>query len=226
MAEATELTGLAPKETHPVTEFGTALTGFADQIDVLAGKETNFTHRQMWLALGSEAVVGAAAIAAVGAFHIGGNVINPEDILAPLMEKMKYTGTVTDGTTEDWRYWLMAEKGEVTARHQGWKYVQNVGEFARGLITGGIKDETGKSVFLLNNETTANVINLLGQLSKLEGTRDQLRNLFLLGGVGSALIAALQAKAGEKVKFSAPIGKIPAVLPAIANVMRGVGKLF
>ena len=40
------------------------------------------------------------------------------------------------------------------------------------------------------------------------------------------MVAALQAKAGEKVKVSAPVGKVPAVLPTIANVMRGIGELF
>ena len=40
----------------------------------------------------------------------------------------------------------------------------------------------------------------------------------MLSGVGSVVYAALQAKANEKVKVSAPIGKIPGVLPAMALV--------
>ena len=208
---------ITSKEVGPTTKFGTALVGFADRMDALATKETNLTHKQLWLALGMEAVVGAIAIGAVGS----GNEVSSKDIIFGLMEKMKYTGTVTG---QDWG--IRMQEGQWNA-HFGWSFSDmKIGDFARALIEGSFKDGTGRSVFLLNNESTAAVVKQLDQLGDLEGKRDQLRNLFLLGGVGSAVFATLQAKGGEKVKVSAPVGKIPAVLPAIANVMRGLGKLF
>ena len=101
-----------------------------------------------------------------------------------------------------------------------------IGDFARFLIEGGFKDETGKSIFLLDSGATVDIIKQLDQLADFESKRDQLRDLFALGGVGSMVVAALQAKAGEKVKVSAPVGRIPAVLPTIAKVINGVGELF
>lgn len=205
------------KEAGPTTRFGTALVGFADRMDTLAGKETDLTHKQLWLALGTEAVVGAVAIAAVGS----GAEVSSKDIVFDLMEKIRYTGTVTGN---DWR--IQMQEGQWIAHSGRWFPDMEIGKFAKTLIEGGFKDETGKSVFLLSNETTANLAKQLDQLGNLEGKRDQLGNLFLLGGVGSAVMAGLQAKAGEQVKVSAPVGKVPAVLPTIANVMRGIGKLF
>jgi len=66
------------------------LVSFADRMDTVAGKETSLTHKQLWLALGTEAVVGAVAIANVGS----GNEVNSKEIIWNLMEKMKYTGCV------------------------------------------------------------------------------------------------------------------------------------
>jgi len=98
----------------------------------------------------------------------------------------------------------------------------------RDLIEGahGISDSSGKPLFQLGGESLETLADKFEQLRAFEGKRDQLRNLFLLGGVGSAVVAALHTKAGEKVKVSAPVGKMPAVLPTIANVMRGIGELF
>ena len=211
-----ESTGTINKEAGPTTKFGTALVSFADRMDALAGKETNLTHKQLWLALGTEAVVGAVAIALVGS----GEEINTEVIRSSLIERMKYSGTVNG------QEWVIARPGEQRFSW-GWGFLDmKIGDFARTLIEGGFKDSTGKSIFLLNDESTANIVQQLDQLTNLEDKRDQLRNLFLLGGIGSVVGAALQAKANEKVKVSAPVGKVPAVMPAIANVMRGIGKLF
>ena len=213
----TENIAITSKEVGPTTNFGAALVGFADRMDALATKETNLTHRQLWLALGTEAVVGAIAIGAVGS----GSEVSSKDIVFGIMEKMNYTGTVTG---QDWG--IRMQEGQWNS-HSGWGFPDmKVGDFARTLIEGGFKNKAGKSVFLLNNESTANIVKQLNQLGDFEGKIDQLRNLFLLGGVGSAVVAALQAKAGERVKVSAPVGKIPAVLPTIANVMKGIGKMF
>lgn len=213
----TEKMAVASKETGPTTKFGTALVGFADQMDALAGKETNLTHRQMWLAIGTEAVIGATAIALVGS-----SKVSSEAIVYGLMEKMKYTGIV-----DNWPDWgRMSIEGEQMMTLGSPKPDMKLVEVARALVEGGFKDEFGTPVYLLGNESTKEIIRALGQFRVFENKREQIKDLFLLGGVGSAVIAALHSKAGEKVKVSAPVGKMPAVLPTIANVMRGIGKLF
>jgi len=116
----------------------------------------------------------------------------------------------------------MKEGVEMSSSGQGWYgdagCEMNIGDFARKLIEGGFRGETGKSVLLLTKESTANIVKQLDELGDLENKKDQLKNLFMLSGVGSVVYAALQAKANEKVKVSAPIGKIPGVLPAMALV--------
>lgn len=223
MAEATDIIQPTKAETdNPTTKFGQALVDFAQRVDELADKETNMTHKQMWLALGAEAVVGATAVALVGSGH----QIDSFQTIKQMMEQSGHTGLVWWGQSVDDRSIVRSVEGVIKGSLPSGDPNMKIGDFARALIEGGFKDPDGKPVFLLSQEASAKVSSLLKNLGNLEGARDKIRDILILGGVGSAVFAGLQSKASEKVKVSAPIGKIPAVLPMIASTMRGLSKLF
>jgi len=217
----TEKMAVASNETGPTTKFGTALVGFADRMDALASKETNLTHRQMWLALGTEAVIGGLVIAGAKSGYEG----TPVHALYQLLEKIEHAktaaGTASSVTMEGgrilhltfggWTEMVTSSDGEIT-----------LGQFTRDLLEGarGISDSSGKPLFQLGGESLETLAEKFEQLRAFEGKRDQLRNLFLLAGAGSAIVAAIQVKAGGKVRVSSTI------MPAIAGVVRGIGELF
>ena len=223
----TEKMAVASKEPGPTTKFGTALVGFADRMDALASKETNLTHRQMWLAICTEAVIGGLVIAGAKSGYEDTPVLAVYQLLEKIEHAKTAAGTATSVTMEGGKVLHLPFGGwtEMVPSADGGI---SLGQFTRDLIEGahGISDSSGKPLFQLGGESLETLADKFEQLRAFEGKRDQLRNLFLLGGVGSVMVAALQAKAGEKVKVSAPVGKVPAVLPTIANVMRGIGELF
>lgn len=231
MAEATNTKEPVATTDNPKTRFGRALVDFAQKFDELANRETNVTHKQMWVALGTEAVMGATAVAFVGSGH----QINSFLKIQELMMETGHSGSIfwhqeSERLGPDLYARVKATEGVIEDSYYSWGADLNmkVGDFARALIEGGFKDspDGSRPVFLLSQEASARVSSLLKDLGDLEGARDKIRDILLLAGVGSVVIAGLQSKANEKVKVSAPTGKIPAVLPMIASTMRGLSKLF
>jgi len=217
MTEATDIIQPKAETDNPTTKFGRALVSFAQKFDELANRETNVTHKQMWLALGTEAVVGATAVALIGS---GGNTdINPYNAYHSFYKLMAGNHPHPPINTVEYVNWVDSWWGA-----QGMDYNMKVKDLAER-ITGTLAG-SDPSRSILSPEKVEEINSYLRNLNRLEGIRDQTRDVVLLAGVGSIFAAWLQNKASEKVKISAPTGKIPAVLPMIASTMRSLSKLF
>lgn len=205
----------APKE--PATKFGKSLVSFALTVENFANIETNKTHGDMCKALGTEAIVGAVAIASLGSGH----EIDSLHVVESIMEKTKHVGRVfseqpnidafkTDGQREIDKYF----------NYMG-RYDVKLDDFARSLIQGDFKDSSGKPVYLLDQKETGEVAKLLDQLNSLENIRDKWTEFMALTAVGSAMIlTTAKEKANEKLKYSTT------VLPLASKAIKAIGNLF
>jgi len=215
-----ETSNVAETIETPKTRFGQALTGFASRLDELSSKETSLVHGQLWFAIGTEALIGAATVAMVGSGH------NPEVSSMDMVRNILGGSMPTDGSIhhgsnvmDDPQYWSIWKDGNWSGE-TGWGFPDmKLKDFAEHLIRGGFTNQYGKPVYLLNGEQTSNISSALEDLTKLESKRDLIRNVLALSGIGF-LASNVKRKSMERVSIST------SVLPGIALGIKKIGEML
>ncbi|RLC34264.1 hypothetical protein DRH14_03340 [Candidatus Shapirobacteria bacterium] len=189
------------------TRLGQALYGLGERIDEIANRETNLSHRQVWLGTGALALIGAYGIAEWEAAKFSGEEIRLYFTDSPgfkALGKQSY---------ELWEKWYNYTNNAET----------NVGGLAEAITRGDLIAD-GKT--FLSPEGTANITSNLLELAKIKQVPRFLEGMLLLVTASAGIVNVLSTKAKKPVKISGPVGKFPGVLPGLAKFSKALAEML
>lgn len=186
-----------------LSETGKWLVGIGRKLDEVGGKETKFSHSDMWKAFAAETIL------VLGGGLLYAHGCNPEVYLDPLIDQLAKGG------------YYQIDLGEGANRGMFAPAEQLARNFIEGAVSAESYSSVGRQTLRLPPENIANVAEGLRKLSEI---KDET-TIKLLGTIGAgwfplmvnAARDSLTDKSGQKIPIST-------ILQGVGKVLEFIGK--